>query len=61
MSILLPLFPGVHIHVDQRGPVPGSPEAHEVRDSADQDEVSMLDGLHLDIGGHDVLSPITRV
>lgn len=48
--------PGLHLHVDQCGQVPGSSQAAPVRDSTDQDPLPMLDGLHLDIGGHDVLS-----
>lgn len=48
--------PGLHLHVDERGSIPGRAEATALRDCADQDPMSVLDGLHLDISGHDVLS-----
>lgn len=48
--------PGLHLHVDERGSIPGRAEATALRDCADQDPMPVLDGLHLDISGHDVLS-----
>lgn len=46
----------VHLHVDQRGPLPGDPQAAALRDRADQNALPMLDGVHLDLGGHALLS-----
>jgi hypothetical protein len=51
----------VHVHVDQRGPLPGRAQAAPLRDPPDEDAVPVLDGLHLDLGGDAVLPAAARL
>lgn len=60
---LSPLVPGdamgrdcILVHVDERGSVPGSAEAPALRHCSDENEMSVLDGFHVDFVRYAVLS-----
>lgn len=46
----------VYLHVDQRRPIPSSSQTAEVRNNPNKDAMSVLDGVHLDLRSHAVLS-----
>lgn len=51
----------IHIHVDQCGSIPGGQKTITVRNHPDENEMSVLDGVHVDFGGHDVLSSVVGI
>lgn len=51
----------VLLHVDVSGSVPGRAQAAQIRNGSNENAVSMLDGVHMDLIGHAVLPTATRL
>lgn len=52
---------GVHFHVDLRRSLSSYQKTVEIRDRTDENPMSMLDGLHVDQRGDDVLPAFARL
>jgi len=49
----------VYVHVDKCRPLSSNTQTPALWNSADEDPMSVLDGVYLDLGSHVVLSPVT--